>query len=261
MKLWMWTHPSAHTQIVEALAEIFHLEKVCSSSELSGEAAGSEKELEDKEVKGDVKAEECKEEATVDDVSKKEGEAVPEKENEAAQDTKKDQKKKKIKKSKDVNAEKIQTRNVPFERTPKYVSGDGRTTMTLLKDTLNRFRLLGPKSYTVLSSAILPANIMKEEEEEVTKDCEEPKGQWWKQYFGEEERLQNHQKQVASWKQLASCAHPPAKVVLPLTVRDPRATLPTKKVPMEDEAFGNVCLSIYMCVYLLIYLFILPHGD
>ena len=250
VKLWLWTHPSTHTTIVETLTEIFQLEKVPSSSndcvpELSGKAGGDQKELEDKELEIDIEVEECKKETPLDDVSKKESEAEPGKESQITQNKEKDQKK-----AKDINAEKLQTRNVPFERTPKYVSSDGNTSLTLLKDTLNRFRLIGPRSYSVLSSAILPANvILKEEEEEGVKECDEPKGPWWKHYFSEKGRLQCHQSQVALWQQLALCPHPPDKVILPLTVRDPRVTLPTKKVPMEDEDTGNDYLSYHLSIY------------
>ncbi|MPC47197.1 Ribonucleases P/MRP protein subunit POP1 [Portunus trituberculatus] len=113
--------------------------------------------------------------------------------------------------------------------------------MTLLKDTLNRFRLLGPRAYSVLSSTAVPANVAVEEEEvEGTVECVEVKEAWWRHYYREEGRLQSHQKQVAAWKQLASCSHPPGKVVLPLTVRDPRVMLPTKKVPIVDEDSDRV---------------------
>ena len=47
-------------------------------------------------------------------------------------------------KEKDVNGKKLETRNVPFLRTPKYISSS--VAVTLLKDTLNRFRLVGPES-------------------------------------------------------------------------------------------------------------------
>lgn len=318
VKLWVWTHPSAHTHIVEAFTEVLHLHKVPASnkdvSESSGKAVVAQEELGDKEPRGDsdaeeyrkseaavpgkdevaqhtdVEAEECRKELSGDDASEQKHETVPGREvqdaqrtrietmetkvckqgtstndaskakpepgekSQVTQDIRKDQKKNKTKKPRDINAEKLQTRNVPFERTPKYVSGDGTTTMTLLKDTLNRFRLLGPRAYTVLSSATVPANVVVEEEMEETTECEEAKGLWWKHYYGEEGRLQSHQKQVAAWKQLACCSHPPGKIVLPLTVRDPRVTLPTKKVPMLEEDSGSDHLSSYLAINSLLLL-------
>lgn len=243
IKLWLWTHPSSYSQVVDTLAEIFQLDKVLPSSNDSiplcpietTESKGSSAENGE-----DLKAEEimeCNEEHVADEsVSRNESEDVPE--NKVTENVEVKQKKKEIKKVKNVNAEKLETRSIPFERTPKYTSGDKSIMMTLLKDTLNRFRLLGPKSYTLLSSALLPANVVAEEKE-IKMDFEEPSSQWWKQYFGEAERLSSHQKQVASWKQLASCPHLPSPAVLPLTVRDPRVTLPTKKVPMDDKYSGN----------------------
>ena len=216
-----------------------------------------------------MESEECKKELSIGDACEGKDEAVAGEEDQGTQQTRmetkacekkaptdntserkpdpkekrKDQRKKvKTNKSKDVNTEKLETRNVPFERTPKYISGDGSTSMTLLKDTLNRFRLLGPRAYRVLFSAAAAANVAVEVVEG-TAECEEAKELWWKHYYSEEGRLQSHQQQVAAWKQLASCSHPLGKVVLPLTVRDPRVTLPTKKVPMGDEDSGSDALS------------------
>lgn len=240
IKLWLWTHPSSYSQVVDTLAKLFHLEKILpghsdlifpSSTEISELKGNGEGDFQAKEVM------ECKEESlvAVESVSKNESEGVPD---EVTQTGKRKQKKKETQRVKDVNAEKLETRNVPIERTPKYASSDRSITMTLLKDTLNRFKLLGPRSYTVLSGAFLPANVMPEEKEEKM-DSKEPCCQWWKQYFGEVENLLRHQKQVASWEKLASCPLLPSPVVLPLTVRDPRVTLPTKKVSMKDKDSGN----------------------
>lgn len=242
IKLWLWVHPSSYSQVVDSLVEIFQLEKDLPSSSdceklWSQENTGLQDDLANTEGSPDIEEIiECRKEMHEAHVSENGSETVPGKENEAAQTVKTKLKKKK--EIVDVNAEKLRVRNIPFERTPKYSSGDKRIKMVLLKDTLNRYKLTGPKAYKVLSSAFVPATVAVEETE-VKLDSDEETGQWWKQYFGEAQNLLSHQKQEAVWKQLASLPHPSYLAVLPLTVRDPRVTLPAKKVPVEVESSGE----------------------
>lgn len=244
IKLWLWSHPSSYSQVVDALAEVFQLEKVGPSSNdllLWPTESSESQNYSANNGRGDIETEEImehKEEKhdAVESVPENESNSISKKKEKVTENVKKE--KKKIKKVTDVNAEKLATRNIPIERTPKYASGNKSIMMTLLKDTLNRFRLLGPRSYTVLSSALLPASVVTEEKE-IKMDLEESSSQWWRQHFGEAQNLLTHQKQVASWEQLASCSHLSLPVVLPLTVRDPRVTLPTKKVAMEDGNSGT----------------------
>ena len=61
---------------------------------------------------------------------------------------------KKAKKKKNVNLEKLETRNVPFARVPKFKNEFRDVKIRLLKDTLNRFRLTGPESGLVLAKTL-----------------------------------------------------------------------------------------------------------
>ncbi len=53
---------------------------------------------------------------------------------------------------KNVNLVKLEPKNIPFERVPKFKGP--KVVVNFLKDTLNRFRLIGPQSTTVLKGAL-----------------------------------------------------------------------------------------------------------
>merc|ERR1719309_694915 len=53
---------------------------------------------------------------------------------------------------------KLQNRNVPFTKVPVYTNAD-HVEMRLLKDTLNRFRLVGPVSSAVIADALPVASV------------------------------------------------------------------------------------------------------
>lgn len=120
---------------------------------------------------------------------------------------------------KEVGAAKLATRNVPFERTPKYRSSTGAVTVTLLKDTINRFRLVGPESGTVLAAA-----LRRTESEEGTK--------WWQS---------KRDTFSAQWDALeatlgkARPAEIKAGSVFAVTVRDPRVVLPKKRGTVKED--------------------------
>ena len=135
---------------------------------------------------------------------------------------------------KDVVAAKLATRNVPFDRTPKYRSSTGAVTVTLLKDTLNRFRLVGPESGAVLASALRRTSL----------DAELDGTKWWKK-----EGERGAETFSAQWEALEATVSKvrPAEVkagsVFAATVRDPRAILPKKRgaVKAEPRKSGRFC--------------------
>ncbi|KAG7169653.1 Ribonucleases P/MRP protein subunit POP1-like [Homarus americanus] len=234
-RMWMWVHPSSYNHVIEALTQVFQLVKSASKSEVVSSQEIIMDVGETKKENCDVS---CGEEMMQGVSETKESMEFAKKENTHSDliktDEVKSKKKKKSKNAKKVNELKLEKRNVPFQRTPKYTSSDNCITMTLLKDTLNRFHLTGPRSYDVLMAALIPAKVTYATEENEIISCdksEEFLQPWWKQYYHDKERELCHQQQVDSWKKLASCPQLP-QVVLPLTVRDPRVTLPCKKSPI-----------------------------
>lgn len=115
---------------------------------------------------------------------------------------------------KDVNASKIALKNVPFVRVPSYSDKNGVVTLNDLKDTLNRFRLVGPKVQMVLSRALQLSPIQEE------------KLNWLKEVTKDEE-----EEQKEAWREVSQ--HAPGEIqrgsVLSLIVRDPRVLLPPKR--------------------------------
>ncbi|XP_069946990.1 ribonucleases P/MRP protein subunit POP1 [Cherax quadricarinatus] len=245
-KIWIWVHPSAHGHVIEALVQVFQLQKITIQSK---DATTQETEM---KMDG-TKNIEC--DTTNEDVELKDKEGVcgtveimENLSNENAQnellcttlddesvaENKKNVKHQKGRKDENtgsVDMLKLGKRNIPHERTPKYASSDNSITMTLLKDTLNRFRLTGPRSLSVLMAAFTPANIKPEPEDNIHSSCDKSNDStqlWWKQCYHNEERVRGHHQQVSAWKKLAS-SHHFSRVVLPITIRDPRVTLPHKK--------------------------------
>lgn len=116
--------------------------------------------------------------------------------------------------AKNVEEVKLETRNVPFERTPKYRSSVGSVEMFLLKDTLNRFRLTGPLSQEVLKEALQLANNNADD--------------------------QGGESHISFWlenQKVSSPAELPPRMILCLTVKDPRLNIPDKRTKaLPDRA-------------------------
>ena len=133
---------------------------------------------------------------------------------------------------KDVSAAKLATRNVPFDRAPKYLSATGAVNVTLLKDTINRFRLVGPES-----GAVLAASLRRTEVVAATKSEWKEEKWWMREYSTESEAA----RLSAQWEALEGtvAASRPAEVragsVFAVTVRDPRAVLPRKRRAVKEN--------------------------
>ncbi|PSN54054.1 hypothetical protein C0J52_03083 [Blattella germanica] len=199
--IWLWVHPAFYQEVLEELISVFNFiqkESTLSSlvypdtqSEFSSNSDGEDAE---KDITSPMKKR-----VKFDGVKKKE------------------------------NVEKIKlgTRNLPFERTPKYQTRDGGIEMVLLKDTLNRFRLTGPLSQAALLESIQVANMMEENITEISET------NWWKEFYTlSEDHKASWSYQNKLWESLRSTTSPaqlPPHSVLALTVRDPRLQLPSKR--------------------------------
>ncbi|XP_064092330.1 ribonucleases P/MRP protein subunit POP1-like [Macrobrachium nipponense] len=236
VRLWIWVHPSAHNHIVEAVADLYGLVKINSSSDSKDQKNVEKKDAVDVD-EGDVDNEIVHK--VTEDVKEKElGASIKRK----IESTNSGPKKKKCK---NVNRVKLALKNIPFDRTPKYLNSSG-VSMTLLKDTLCRFRLTGPEAVSVLKAAFFPANVQVENLEDNSIPDGECVGNisWCKDYYCDEDKLQCHKAQVGAWKGLTGSSIK-KRMVLPLTVRDPRATLPKKKTPIQqtkgaDNSFASI---------------------
>ncbi|OBS57497.1 hypothetical protein A6R68_11379 [Neotoma lepida] len=91
---------------------------------------------------------------------------------------------------------------------------------------MNRFRLIGPLSHRILTSALAAAPLHTGEE-----DAEETPHRWWNDTCKSSDGVFLHQRQEAVFQLLGgiSPAEIPAGTILGLTVRDPRINLPLQR--------------------------------
>ncbi|XP_027287325.1 ribonucleases P/MRP protein subunit POP1 isoform X3 [Cricetulus griseus] len=92
---------------------------------------------------------------------------------------------------------------------------------------MNRFRLIGPLSHCILTSALRAAPLHTGEE-----DAEETPHHWWTDTSKSSDGVFLHQRQEAVFQLLGGISSPaeiPAGSILGLTVRDPRVNLPPQR--------------------------------
>ncbi|XP_005368194.1 ribonucleases P/MRP protein subunit POP1 [Microtus ochrogaster] len=92
---------------------------------------------------------------------------------------------------------------------------------------MNRFRLIGPLSHCILTSALRAAPLHTGEE-----DAEETAHHWWSDTCKSSDGAVLHQRQEAVFQLLGGISSPaeiPAGTILGLTVRDPRTNLPPQR--------------------------------
>ena len=107
-----------------------------------------------------------------------------------------------------------------------------------LKDTLVRFRLTGPLSHTLLMKALNTADVLPREG---TSD------KWWHEYYGIDDNSIAMTQQREVWGEvgkLKSLAELHPYMVLGLTVRDPRYTLPHLKQKVKENTAGKCTAMI-----------------
>lgn len=194
-KVWMWTHPSFYQQVINALVSTFHLYQVTPTHPLPVKENGNSESQE-----SDVPTKRMKMQA---------GEKSPKK----------------------VEELKLETRNVPFDRTPKFNSSCGHVQMVLLKDTLNRFRLTGPLSQAVLREALQLAHSDKSRPHSDETPSSLPE-------VGENREI--HHNFWRSISNLSSPAELSPRIILSLTVKDPRLQIPDKRTKAVTQTTGSV---------------------
>ena len=251
--LWIWAHPAFYQELLDELILLFRFTVVKNEADTDLNKVPCHDSFTENTSNSDHKISEetlsllAKKKCTLTEVIKK-------------------------KTTLDVEKTKLETRNVPSVRTPKYCSDGGSVEMVLLKDTLNRFRLTGPLSHAVLLESLHMANILKsdprknkpdskeEEEEEEEKEsvtdticlqsndvssgeCTTGKNvDWWTQFYG---MSQHHKEswyyQTTLWQSLKGAASPaqlPPHSVLALTILDPRLQLPSKRTKAVPDDKG-----------------------
>nr|CAG4644033.1 EOG090X07PD [Lepidurus arcticus] len=140
-----------------------------------------------------------------------------------------------------VTAKKLAVKNL--DRSPRWRNVSASVEVVVLKDTLNRFRLIGPLAAPILQHVLQSADIEiasnEQKDEPASKklklDLQNPtEGQcWWRDFYHDSkhpERPICHQLQRNVWSALARPSNTvrPHSIV-PLTVRDPRLLLPPKR--------------------------------
>ena len=102
--------------------------------------------------------------------------------------------KKSVNMEKNVNLEKMSTRNIPADRAPSYQGLEG-TTITDFQGTVNRFRLVGPKSAEILRSVCEPADVESSELVSEKKDLT-----WWRDYYSSDKNKVNFKSETEAFK-------------------------------------------------------------
>nr|CAG4651899.1 EOG090X07PD [Triops cancriformis] len=167
-----------------------------------------------------------------------------------------------------VTAKKLAVKNL--ECTPQWHSSSTPIELTVLKGTLNRFRLIGPLATPILHHVLQPACIetssTRPEKDEpvakkpkITKEVTNEPQYWWQDFYQHTAEHKDHrichQLQKDVWSALALPSNSPKPhSIVPLTVRDPRLLLPPKRTKAfrapeqevedkEDEMDGKTALE------------------
>ena len=202
--LWLWLHPSIHTSVVRELGAVL---KITALTQW-----GQEVKVKSTDTSGEDKADTRKRMKTekVENSQNKNSSA----ENSTKQSS--------SQKSDEVSA------NGTDPEEPKSFS-NGAVTLTLLKDMLCRFHLSGPLSTAVLTSALTTVEGPVE-------------GSSWQADYNRSSS-EACQTQAQIWRDMASMGSPgelSPRVILGLTVKDPRLTLPQKKASKPStDGFGE----------------------
>ncbi|XP_069702089.1 ribonucleases P/MRP protein subunit POP1 isoform X2 [Periplaneta americana] len=247
--LWIWVHPAFYQEVLDVLISLFHFTEVNSSEDSALNKVIFPSDVIDM----------LSDDPSISDMKALEKTSSPAKKKRKLAENRE--------KKKDVEETKLAPRNVPFVRTPKYTSSNDSVKMTLLKDTLNRFRLTGPLSHSVLLESLNIAETIdvqsrkyktsskiQEESSDMDIIClgssdecsattegkAEEDTDWWKSYYGEsKENKESWHYQGELWKNLKRAASPaqlPPCSVLALTIQDPRLLLPSKKTKAVPDS-------------------------
>ncbi|XP_068937233.1 ribonucleases P/MRP protein subunit POP1 isoform X2 [Petaurus breviceps papuanus] len=139
------------------------------------------------------------------------------------------------------------TRN-PFQPYSWTSSATGIVVSDLTME-MNRYRLIGPLSHSILTEALKTASVYTEVE-----DTETVPHSWWVETCKNPDSVSVHHRQEAIFELLGGIASPaeiPAGTILGLTIGDPRVNLPQKKskaLPslekcQDNEKVRQLCLE------------------
>ena len=120
---------------------------------------------------------------------------------------------------------------------PHLMNENSGVSLLSMKDTLNRFRLIGPHSVSILKKVFLSSSLESKLDESLL---------WWQDYFPDETRKLFHRNNEL-WDTLKPASKFDSNFLLPLIVRDPRLLLPTKQQklsPLEIE--GVLANDLYL---------------
>ncbi|XP_035230465.1 ribonucleases P/MRP protein subunit POP1-like [Stegodyphus dumicola] len=230
-KLWIWCHPTIHSEIVEVLVNVFHLEKV---------------EACDFYHKSTVKSTE-----------------------EGNEDVEMSEEKSHIPFASKVNYEKIKFK-FKKEQFYMSNNTSNKIKMVLLKDTLVRHRIIGPMAQSIIINLLKVADVSmtspyrNAENNENDSSFEEVLSSndsdkclfWWQSYYSSEHRQSLHMKKkclIEKLKHQITYVIPP-RTVMGFTVRDPRINLSYQKFDLNYLSEGNK-IAIKWHNFLYIYLF------
>jgi len=137
---------------------------------------------------------------------------------------------KKLKFSDPILEQKLAAKNIDVDKIPVWRGRfrEGEVTVKLLKDTLNRFRLVGPMSKTVLKNSLRLANLEDR--------LEDDGAVWWKN-FADSITLERE-----FWSHFDQFSEFPNGLAFGLIVRDPRKVLPPKRGCALMPSKGNKSL-------------------
>ncbi|XP_050403536.1 ribonucleases P/MRP protein subunit POP1 isoform X1 [Patella vulgata] len=130
-------------------------------------------------------------------------------------------------KTDDLELENKMVDDCPFDQQVQV----GNVQITSLKDNLIKFRLTGALSQTILIDALKPADVQSKEAVKY----------WWQTYYDNDINISQHKHQIAGWTDLMSCQSPAEvspNMVLSLTVRDPRLSIPDIKTKVKPNLDG-----------------------
>uniref|UniRef100_A0A2P2I215 Ribonucleases P/MRP protein subunit POP1-like n=1 Tax=Hirondellea gigas TaxID=1518452 RepID=A0A2P2I215_9CRUS len=263
VKLWIWVHPSAYSQIVELLSTVFELNKVDESCPLDSSEQLSTSPISNIKIKNTVDVEllDNKENEDLSGVVD-----VKSKAQKVEKCTKNIKSKKRTlddfdskmhidisSKSKKRRKNDLLKDRLDNDLAPQFNNKATGVSVVSLKDTLNRFCLRGPETYNILqrvlvSSEIITADATLDDSDVKTTDANantgtntvlatEDNGLWWQQFYSSKERKDAYQANTNAWMDLKGKTVT-ADTVLPLLVRDPRVMMPRKRekiVPIDDE--------------------------
>ncbi|XP_046858385.1 ribonucleases P/MRP protein subunit POP1-like [Xenia sp. Carnegie-2017] len=213
-KLWVWSHPSCADEVAQEIQQACSIE---ASTEFIN-----------------TKPWQCKDEGSISEESSTKITANENNESEAE---------KKVKSTplsgnvKDKNQTEEGRNRMDNEKTNTSFNHNEKKeglTVTVIHEELVRFRLTGPKSYTLLAATLELCNWR----------VKQVGSRWWDRYIEDKDRIKIIVEQNKNWEQMKGLMSPgmfKAGTVMALIVKDPRFGLPVRKssIDMASEDIYN----------------------